>query len=498
MSLKRQTLWSMAPLIVVTAINVISVPLFYRYLGAEMYALWFYVLTFTGAFGFMDLGLGVAIGRYIGIALGQGDGQAVKEYWGTGNAIGIPLLGLTASIFIALGVFFGPGWFNVDPSNITLLRWSFVAGGAGLFLAYYGQFWLILSSAHLDFKSIGALRTFTSILQVVLAIPLAALTRNPLPLIIWSAIVAALQLVILYLHARKSYGLGFEFASSSGQRLREIGGFTGKSFAYLVASALLGTIDRLLLGKLAPPIQFTHYTICTNVGSRIQGLSQAVMGPVFSNTSQSIGKDRVQTIAYKSAAAIYNETFAFVFPWILLGGVWITCWHSPVLRFWLGPELGSSVAPLFVPIFLGFCLNALGNISGAQLAPLDRVGAAIGFSLFGGFLLAVCVVIGWNLAGMKGVAWSFFLSRVSIIGQDLFVLKLIQAGGWLSPATWRSVLIQIGIGLLFYFLFHNFYPDSPWQLIPAAIHLLTVAISFLWKPASRLIALRSSFSEATR
>ena len=39
--------------------------------GAELYALWFYVLTFTGAFGFMDLGLGVAVGRYIGVALGR-------------------------------------------------------------------------------------------------------------------------------------------------------------------------------------------------------------------------------------------------------------------------------------------------------------------------------------------------------------------------------------------------------------------------------------------
>ena len=39
----------MAPLLVVTLVNIVSVPLFYRYLGPEMYALWFYVLTFTGA-----------------------------------------------------------------------------------------------------------------------------------------------------------------------------------------------------------------------------------------------------------------------------------------------------------------------------------------------------------------------------------------------------------------------------------------------------------------
>src|SRR6267143_6507312 len=99
MSLKKQTLWSVAPLIVVTAVNIVSVPLFYRYLGAELYALWFYVLTFTGAFGFMDLGLGVAVGRYIGVALGKNDVAAVREYWGTGNAIAVPLLGVMGILF---------------------------------------------------------------------------------------------------------------------------------------------------------------------------------------------------------------------------------------------------------------------------------------------------------------------------------------------------------------------------------------------------------------
>ena len=44
-------------------------PLFYRYLGPEMYALWFYVLTFSGLFVFADLGLGSAVGRYMGVAL---------------------------------------------------------------------------------------------------------------------------------------------------------------------------------------------------------------------------------------------------------------------------------------------------------------------------------------------------------------------------------------------------------------------------------------------
>ena len=67
MSVKRQTLWSMAPLLVVTIVNLVSVPLFYRYLGADLYALVFYVSTFSVSFGFADLGLGVSVVRSVGL-----------------------------------------------------------------------------------------------------------------------------------------------------------------------------------------------------------------------------------------------------------------------------------------------------------------------------------------------------------------------------------------------------------------------------------------------
>src|SRR5690554_5223694 len=104
MSLKRQTLWSMSPLLVMSALNLFSVPLFYRFLGEDLYALWLSVATFTGVFGFADLGLGVAVGRYIGIALGKGDQAAVREYWGTGNLMALAVVVPMATVFTLVGV----------------------------------------------------------------------------------------------------------------------------------------------------------------------------------------------------------------------------------------------------------------------------------------------------------------------------------------------------------------------------------------------------------
>jgi O-antigen/teichoic acid export membrane protein len=492
MSLKKQTLWSIAPLVVVTVLNIVSVPLFYRYLGAELYALWFYVLTFTGAFGFMDLGLGVAVGRYIGVALGRNDVQAVREYWGTGNAIAIPLLATMGVAFSAIGVIFGPKWFNVDPSLVGLLRWSFVAGGVGLFLSYYGQFWLILSQAHLDFKFLSLLRIATGALQIIPSIILAWATRSPLILILWASAISALQLAIFAGHAKKSYQLNFGFAHAEWHRAREMATYTGKTFASLLVGSFLGSADRLVLGKLAPAFDFTNYSICSNVGGRILGLSASVMGPVFHNTNRAVGRESRESIA-----AVYNEVFNFTFPWYALLSIWIWLWHPILLRLWLGQSLGVAVAPILVPIIVGCCLTGVSNISAAQLGSLNRVGTGLIFSILTGALLVVGVLSGWRWDGVVGVAWAFLFSRVVLIVQDLFVIRLVGAGGWMAASTWKHLAVQVAIGLAFFSTIFLWPRHSLWQLIPALVHGGAISALLLHQPVRNLL-FRTNASATTR
>lgn len=483
MSLKRQTLWSLLPILAITAVNLVSVPLFYRFLGAQLYALWFYVLTFTGAFGFMDLGLGVAVGRYVGIALGRNDLKAVREYWGTGNAIAIPLLGAMGMVFALLGVLLGPKWYNVDPGLVSLLRWSFVAGGAGLFLSYYAQFWLILSQAHLDFKFISLLRTSTTLLQTVPSIGLAWATRSPLVLILWGVLVGALQLLVFIWHGTRCYTLPLSIRHATWQRAREMAAYTGKTFATLIVNSFFGSADRLVLGKLAPAADFANYSISSNAGSRILGLSAAAMGPVFSNTNRAVGQgDR------GSVAAVYNEVFDFTFPWYALISIWVCLWHPVLLRLWLGDQLGSAMAPIFVPVVIGCCLTAISNTSAAQLGSLNRVGTGLLFHLITTIVLVVAVYMGWRSNGVVGVAWGFLASRVGLVLQDLFVIRLVGAGGWLSVRTWQVLIAQIAIGLLFFLPNMAWPKTSFWRVIPAMLHGGIVAGWLLRYPARNFLS----------
>jgi len=450
-------------------------PLFLRFLGNEMCALWMYVSTVSGMFGFAGRGLGVVVGRYIAVALGKSDAAAVRGYWGTGNLIVLPFLTVASLVFIGVGVWLGPKWFNVSPENFTLLRLCFLVSGFGLFLNYYGTYWLILSQAHLDFKFISLLRTTMNLLQVLPSIVLAYFTRSPLVLIVWNLFVSLLQLLLFIRHSHRKYNLGFHLRDASFGHAREMAVYAGKNFVGLVAGGFFSSIDRLILGKtgFAPAADYAHYVVANNLSSRLQSLSVAVMGPVLFNTARTVGGD-----GKTSAAKIYNDTFAFVFDWYLLAAIWVGLWHPVLVRFWLmhtmGEQLGEKaalqVAPLLVPLVAACCFTALANISGVQLASLNRLGTNIGFGVAAGLLAIAGVWFGWKTGGIVGAAYGFLFSRVALVAQDLFTIRLLKAGGWLTRRTWEKIGAQVLVGAVFALSYFIFQRDSYWLLIPAALH----------------------------
>jgi O-antigen/teichoic acid export membrane protein len=376
-----------------------------------------------------------------------------------------------STVFIVMGVTLGPKWFNVKPDDILLLRWAFAAGGVGLFLNYYSQFWNSLSQAHLDFKFLSIVSTTISLMQILPAIFWAWLTHNPLIIIIWGVFVSLLQLSIFVWHSRSHYGLGFNLRAASLQRLREMGSFTGKIFGTQLLNSVFGSIDRLLLGRLAPRADYAHYMISVNAGMRMVALTQSAMGPVFHNTSRAVSGG-----GKMSAAEIYNTTFRFIFGWCLLASVWVIVWHPLLLRLWLGADLGSQVAPVFTPIFVALVICAIANISTSQLAPLNRAGTTLIFTAISIPVNIGCVLTGWHLYGIRGAAYGVLFARVVELARDIYFIRLVKAGGWLAPATWLHILVQGAIGLGFYLLARWMNGPLTTLLFLAALHFTGVAL----------------------
>ncbi len=408
------------PILVTSVVSVVSVPLYFRVLGDQMYAMWFYVGTLTGAFGFMDLGVGVAVGRFIGVAMGRNDQTAVEEYWATGNAVILPFVLFFAILFVMVGGIWGPEWFKVSGADAATLRWAILWGGVGLFFSYYGQMWNILAQAHLDFKYLSILRTWTGLLSTLGTVGVALLSKNVAVIMAYSTALSLLQFVLLYFRGNNHYKLPLKISHFRMSRLIEMLPYTLKTFGQLLSGSVLGSVDRVFLGRLAPAADFAAFGVSQNIGGRISGLSVAIMGPIFNNTARGVGGDRS-----KKPIDVYRESFKFMFPWYSLVIVGVFYWSAPVTEFWLGAKYGNAVGQTFPWIVAALCLNAIANISGAQLGGLNRVGTGLLIQTLASLMSAAGVAAGWYWGGIAGAAVGFFSARLAFVLQDALVRKWV-------------------------------------------------------------------------
>jgi O-antigen/teichoic acid export membrane protein len=406
--------------------SLISFRVMYNGMGAEMYALLLYVLTMTGTFGFMDLGIGTALARYMGMALGHQDHQAVQEYWAVGMRLGILFTAFFSLIFILAGTLVGPLWFNVSPENKTMLRWCFAMGGVSLFLSYVTEQWNRVCQVFLDFAFVNKIKLWFFLLQIFPAMFLAWRFGNPVYVLFWTAIVYVIKFVIMIIHVAKKYDLYLmPKAPFLWVRFHEIKAYMLKSFSVLLISNFFVGLDRIVLGRLASPAAFTHYGIAFATGQRAEGFSTSIVGPVFSNMNLLLkSKDEAATPAH-----VYDYTCQMVLNWFLLAAVVVAFFSKPLLVVWLGADLASHVQPVFIPVVLGCCINAFANLSRVALTSIDRQGMLMKSTVLSGVAMAICCYSGYKMYGIVGAGYGFLASKLPYIIMDYITVKLLGARG---------------------------------------------------------------------
>jgi O-antigen/teichoic acid export membrane protein len=294
--------------------------------------------------------------------------------------------------------------------------------------------WFVLSASKLDFRFLSVIRSVLAMLSALGMIAVALIFKNAAALIAYSAILGLAQFLILLQRGNSKYNLPVRFADFRKSRLVEMLPYALKTFAQLISGCILGSADRVMLGRLAPAADFSAYNVALNIGGRVQNLSQAAMGPIFCNTTRGVGGD-----ASRGPEGIYRDSLQMLFPWYGLVVVWIAVWHEPLISFWLS-ENAPLVIKAFPWIVAGCCLTALSNISGAQLGPLNRVGTGLAFSLVSCGLSVLLVVGGWHFAGLAGAAAGFCAARFPMLIQDAFVRRLTGFG--YDSRDLRLILMQ--------------------------------------------------------
>ena len=83
--------------------------------------------------------------------------------------------------------------------------------------------------------------------------------------------------------------------------------------------------------------------------------------------------------------------------------------------------------------------------------------------------------MGYQYAGVVGGAYGYLFSRIGLVAQDLYTIRLMEAGGWLDSRTWQRVALQGLVAAAFSLVYLAVPRLSYWLLIPATLHGCLVA-----------------------
>ena len=463
MKLEQATAWSLLPILLLAILSVVTVPIYYHSFGPEMYALWFAVQTMTGSFGFMDLGMGVATGRFVGVAIGRGDLVAAREYWASGNVVNLVFLAAMALAFGLLGSFVGAQWFQSVHFDQPVFLACVWASAAGLFVNYYSQGWQILLQAHLEFRWLSINRSFFSLLTGIGMAGCAWLFHNPFPSILFGVGIGIFQLASLMWRAHHRHLMGPSLKHARWVRLREMFAYTGKTFLALISGSVLSSLDRWVLGRVAGATPFVSYNVASNLASRAQGLSVAVMGPIFHESNRGVGGEDVPRLA-----EIYRRSFNLLAPIYILSTLWITFWQVPWLDLWLGPKLATEVSHVLPFLIWAATVSAISNISGAQLGPLNLVGTGTIIQSISWACSGLLVWVGWQLHGMEGSAAGLLAGRFVLFFQDALVRQRIHVRSGRMP-FFKMILVSAFFCWLTHWGGLLWAPTRNWQLLMSLI-----------------------------
>ena len=326
--------------------SLITVPLTYRYLGAERYGLWMVLVSIVAAMGFVDLGIGNGLMNAVSEAYGKDDRPLAREY--VTSAL-VMMLGIAALLAVAgaAGYPFVP-WmrlFNVKSGAVA-------AEGARAFAVLFSWFVLniplgVITRAQAGLQQgyfpqiVAAVGSVVSLLTLLLVIAL----HGGLPFLVLAStfgtvVATALNGWLLFREHRWLLPSWRAYRVSSAHKILKL----GLMFFVLQCAVTLGfTSDNIVIAQVMGAAAVAAYAVPQKLFSVVSLGIGLASGPLWPAYGEAIARGDGAWVRRAFLASLWLA-LAVAVPLcalLALAGPWI-------LRVFFGRSLPAPISLLAV------------------------------------------------------------------------------------------------------------------------------------------------------
>lgn len=419
----KNVLANWAAFVVGTAITFVLSPFIVHHLGDTRFGVWGLIGSVVGYLGLLDLGIRVAVTRFVAFHEAKGDRAAVTRVVSTAMGLFVAGAGFASILGLALATIL-PHAMNIPPQFTREASIAFAIGGVTVGIALIGG---VYGGVIAGLQRLTLLNAMDLGSEVVRAVSVFVVLKSGGNLIA----LALIQLGCVTLRAvmyrvaswRLEPWLKVERSGINRATLREIFNFSTYTMILHVSAIFIFSSDAVVIAAIMPVAQVTFFVIAGN-------LTQAVLR-VLGGVSQAIyplvsARQAVQgTLATGGILKTSMRLGALAILPILLT---LLVRGPTFIGLWMGPSYTETAGHILRVLCLGLCFFTSYHILTQTAMGLNlhksMVPAYVGEAV-ANVLLSIVLGLWW---GVIGVAWGTTIPRLALS---------LGLGPWFARRTLR-------------------------------------------------------------
>lgn len=373
--------------------SLVSVPLTYRYLGAERYGIWMVLISIVAAMGFADLGIGNGLMNAISEAYGKDDRRLAREHLTSALAL---MLCIAAVLAVAGAV----GYPYLPWMRLLNVKSPAAAGeGAKAFLVLYASFVLsiplgVIGRAQAGLQKgyssqiVSALGSILSLCAILIVISLHANLVWLVSALVFAGLIAALFNGWILFRAHPWLLPSWRFYSAtSAHKIFKLGIMF---FVLQCSVALAFTSDNIVIDQVMGAAAVALYAVPQKLFGFVSSVVSMAINPLWPAYGEAIARGDVAWVRRAFFGSLWL-VLAITVPactLLVFAGHWI-------LRVAVGK---SFQAPLSLLVVLG------------AWSVVNSVSTVVGIMLNGAGILKQQMIVA-TVVSLTNLALSIYLTR---------------------------------------------------------------------------------------
>jgi len=391
---------------VTAMIGFLLSPFIVHSLGTTGYGLWTLVLSLTGYFGLLDLGIRSSVGRFVARYVALADDDKTCRIVTTAFAI-LSFGGILALLATGLVVEFGFGHFHVEPqfqaSGKTALL---ITGMTMAFALPFGVFSSVLVALE-RYDIVTGVTITGELLRAALIVIFLKTGGGLVAVALIAFFISFSEYAAMALVAKRLYApLRIRRDLLDRATFRELFGFGIYRFIWIVANQLIFYSDSVVIGIFLSAGKITYFAIAgslINYGRNVVSLVTDTFYPAATRMDAKQDLDGLRELLILGTRIALVVSLPLCLGFVFLGKQFIT--------LWMGKEYASSwifLSVLTIPQFTAMPQY----VSAMILAGMARHKVLARLVLVEGLVNLILSIILIRKMGLVGVAWGTVIPDV--------------------------------------------------------------------------------------